>query len=155
MDITMAKKSDAKRKAKLKERRKQAEAAQSKTLAAPSEVGAWFAAHDAEPNIMAELVTEDGALFAYVEGDGNEWTLIVEDNPVAGTSDEIVALGMLLNVAVDGLATGNTSRLHFSQWLAQEIDERCEAAGIDWSSFARSLLPPEKRLLLLPAVQAI
>ncbi|KOB18746.1 hypothetical protein AE925_11055, partial [Xanthomonas arboricola] len=79
----------------------------------------------------------------------------VEDNPVAGTSDEIVALGMLLNVAVDGLATGNTSRLHFSQWLAQEIDERCEAAGIDWSSFARSLLPPEKRLLLLPAVQAI
>lgn len=91
----MAKKSDAKRKAKLKERRKQAEAAQSKTLAAPSEVGAWFAAHDAEPNIMAELVTEDGALFAYVEGDGNEWTLIVEDNPVAGTSDEIVALGML------------------------------------------------------------
>ena len=151
----MAKKSDAKRKAKLKERRKQAEVAQSQIFAAPSRVGEWAAAHDAEPNLMAELVTEDGALFAYVEGDGDEWTLIVEDNPVAGTSDEIVALGMLLNVAVDGVATGNTCSLHFSQWLAQEIDERCEAAGTDWSSFARSLLPPEKRLLLLPPVRAI
>ncbi len=147
----MGKQSDAKRKAKLKDRRKKAEAAQVRAVATQSKVAEWTAAHDAEPNIIAELVDEHGAVLACVEGDTDEcWTVVVDDEPVASASDEFVALSFFLGAAVDDKAAGNTSFIQFAPWLLEEIEQRCEAEKMEWQDFLRSLLPLEKQSLALP-----
>ncbi len=152
----MGRQSDAKRKAKLKDRRKKAEATLAQVVANQSKVAEWAAAFDAEPNIIAELVDEHGAVLAYVEGDADEnWTLVVDGEPVAGTSDEFVALSILLVAAVDDRAAGNTSFIQFGAWLIEEIERRCEAKNIEWEDFLRSLLPLEKQHLALPHQRAL
>jgi len=147
----MGKQSDAKRKAKLKDRRKKVEAALVRAVATQTKVAEWTAAHDAEPNIIAELVDEHGVVLAYVEGDADEsWTVVVDDEPVAGASDEFVALSFFLAAAVDDQAAGNTSFIQFMPWLLEEIEKRCESEKMEWQDFLRSLLPLEKRSLALP-----
>ncbi|WP_372164529.1 hypothetical protein [Xanthomonas euvesicatoria] len=147
----MAKKSDAARKAKLKERRKRAEAAQARSLTGPSKIEDWMAAFDAERNIIVELIGEDGALLAYVEGDdANLWTVVVDDDPIVGTDDEIAALGWLVGAAVDDIAEGNAPVLVYSPWIVEQVEARCEAENIQWHDFLRSLLPAEKRHMQLP-----
>lgn len=147
----MGKKSDAKRRAKLKDRRKKGEALLVRAVSAQPKVADWFAAHDAEPNVIVELVDGHGVILAYVEGAGDEdWTVIVGDDPVAGTSDTFVALGMFLVAAVNDRATGNESYMQFAPWLIEQIEMRCESANVDWEVFLRSLLPIELQQLALP-----
>jgi len=147
----VGKQSDAKRKAKLKDRCKKAEAGLARALATQSKVAEWAAAFDAAPNIIAELVDEHGTVLAYVEGDADEnWTVVVDDEPVAGVSDEFVALSLFLGAAVDDRADGNTSFIQFGPWLLEEIERRCEAEDIEWHEFLRSLLPTDKQHLALP-----
>ena len=147
----MGKKSDAKRRAKLKERRKKVEAHFARAVSSQTKVTEWIAAHDAEPNIIAELVDEGGTLLAYVEGDNEDnWTVVVGGVPVAGASDTLIALGMFLAAAVDDRASGNESYIQFSQWLIEEVEAQCEVKNLDWGGFLRSLLPIEKQLLPLP-----
>jgi len=152
----VGKQSDAKRKAKLKDRRKKAEAALARVVGTQSKVAEWAASFDAEPNIIAELVDEHGAVLAYVEGDDDEnWTVVVDDEPVAGTSDEFVALSLFLGAAVDDRAAGNTSFIQFGTWLIEEIERRCEANNMEWHDFLRALLPLEKQHLALPHQRAL
>lgn len=152
----MGKQSDAKRKARLKDRRKKAEGALARVVASQRKVAEWAAAFDAEPNIIAELVDHDGAVLAYVEGDADEnWTVVVDDEPIAGASDEFVALSLFLDAAVDDRAAGNTSFIEFGAWLLEEIESRCEAQNMEWEAFLRSLLPPEKQHLALPQQRAL
>ncbi|WP_426803420.1 hypothetical protein [Xanthomonas campestris] len=147
----MAKKSDAARKAKLKERRKRAEEAQARPLTGPSKVEDWMAAFDAERNIIIELIGEDGTVLAYVEGDDTgSWTVVVKDDPVAGTDDEIVALGWLVGAAVNDIAEGNAPVLVYSHWIVEQVEARCEAENIKWHDFLRYLLPAEKQHMQLP-----
>ncbi|MBN6102700.1 hypothetical protein JR064_11020 [Xanthomonas sp. CFBP 8703] len=147
----MAKKSDAKRRSKLKERRKRAEEAQARPKTGLSKVERWMAAFDAERNIIAELIGEDGTVLAYVEGDDTDsWTVVVDNDPVAGTSDEVATLGWLLDAAVDDIAAGNAPVLVLSLWLVEQVETRCEAANIEWHDFLRSLLPIEKQHMPLP-----
>ncbi|MBB3833877.1 hypothetical protein [Xanthomonas sp. WHRI 8932A] len=147
----MAKKSDAARKAKLKERRKRAEAAQARPLIGISKVEGWMAISDAERNVIVELIGEDGAVLAYVEGDDTDsWTVLVGGDPVAGTDDEIAALGWLVGVAVDDIADGNAPVLVYSHWIVEQVEARCEAEHIQWHDFLRSLLPAEKQHMQLP-----
>lgn len=148
----MGKKSDAERRAKLKERRKKVDASSSRTLSTQAKVDAWFAAHDAEPNVIAELLDEQGSSLARVEGgNSDDWVVVVGDEPIAGANDTFLALSMFLVAAVDDRAGGNESYMQFSQWLIEEIEARCEAEDVDWYDFLRSLLPPEKRRLDLPS----
>ena len=147
----MAKKSDAKRKAQLKERRNKFETTVARRLASQVRTNEWMAAHDALPNIIADLVDDDGAVLAYVEGEADEtWTVVVGGVPVAGTNEEFSALGWFLSAAVDDRSAGNSSFLRFSPWLIEEVDKRCEAGNVDFYDFLRSLLPSEKRHLTLP-----
>ena len=151
LGVVVGKQSDAKRKAKLKDRRKKAEAAFVRAVATQRKVTKWAAAHDAEPNIIAELVDELGAVLAYVEGEADQsWAVVVDDEPVAGASDEFLALGLFLGAAVDDRAAGNTSFIQFAPWLLEEIEKRCEAENMEWHDFLRSILPVEKRHLALP-----
>ncbi|WP_225043086.1 hypothetical protein [Xanthomonas campestris] len=151
----MGKKNRAKRASIVKERRKHAEAAQSRAAVAPGEAASWLGAHDAEPNVIMELVAEGGALLAYVESDDDGWTILVDDNPVAGTSEGIEALCMLLSLAADNIAAGSKPTLQISQWFAQEIEERCEATDAKVDDFLRTLVPAEKRLLPLPQLRIL
>ncbi|MBO9855145.1 hypothetical protein [Xanthomonas sp. A1809] len=147
----MAKKSDAARKAKLKERRRKAEEAQARPLTDPSKVENWMAVFDAERNVIVELIGEDGVVLAYVKGDDTDsWTVVVEDDPVAGTDDEIVALGWLVGAAVDQIAEGNVPALVYSHWIVEQVETRCKATNIEWNDFLRSLLPAEKQHMQLP-----
>ena len=110
-----------------------------------------MAAHDALPNIIADLVDDEGAVLADVEGEADEtWTVVVGGVPVAGTNEEFSALGWFLSAAVDDRSAGNSSFLRFSPWLIEEVDKRCEAGNVDFYDFLRSLLPSEKRHLTLP-----
>ena len=150
----VGKQSEAKRRAKLKVRRKRAEAVSARLPAIQSNGAGWCAASDAASNIIAELVDEEGSPLAYIEGKGDEsWTVVVGDMPVAGAADEFDALGMFLIAAVDDQADGNKSYMQFSPWLIEEIEKRCEAANMEWHDFLRALLPREKRLMALPPQQ--
>lgn len=152
----MGKQSDAKRKAKLRDRRKKAEAALIRAVVSQSKVAEWAAAHDAEPNIIAELVDEDGAVLAYVEGDADHgWTVMVDDETVAGATDEFVALSFFFGAAVDDRAAGNTAFIQYAPWLLEEVEKRCEAANMEWQDFLRSVLPVEKQHLALPQQRAM
>ncbi len=147
----MGKQPDAKRKAKLTERRRKHEASVSKVVANQSKAADWIATFDAEPNVIAELVDEQGTVLVYVEGDTDEnWTVFVDREPTAGTNDEFAALGWLLSAAVDDQVAGNNSFIRFSPWLLEEIEKRCEAENLDWYEFLRSLLPRDKQHLGLP-----
>ncbi|WP_153066899.1 hypothetical protein [Xanthomonas arboricola] len=147
----MAKKSDAARKAKLKERRKNAEEARARPSTGTSKVERWAADFGAERNIIIELVGEHGTVLAYVEGDDTDsWTVVVNDDPVAGTDDEIAALGWLVGAAVDDIANGNAPVLVYSHWLVEQVEARCESANIELHDFLRSLLPFEKQHMRLP-----
>lgn len=147
----MGKKSDAKRRAKLKERRKKVEAHLTRETSTQTKIAEWVAAYDAEPNIIAELVDGDDTPLAYVEVDNEEnLIVVVGDEPVAGASDTFVALGMFLVAAVDDRASGNESYIQFSQWLIEKIDAQCESRDLDLVDFLRSLLPIEKRQMALP-----
>lgn len=151
LGATMAKKSDAARKAKLKERRRKAKEAQARPLTGPSKVENWMAVFDAERNIIVELIGEDGAVLAYIEGDDTDsWTVIVGDKPVSGIDDEIVALGWLVGAAVDDIADGNAPVLVYSHWIVEQVEARCEATNLEWHDFLRSLLPAEKQHMQLP-----
>ncbi|PPT84728.1 hypothetical protein XarzCFBP7410_05445 [Xanthomonas arboricola pv. zantedeschiae] len=110
-----------------------------------------MAAFDAERNIIVELIGEDGAVLAYVEGDDtNSWTVVVQDDPVAGTDDEIVALGWLVSAAVDDIAEGNAPVLVYSHWIVEQVEARCGATNLEWHDFLRSLLSTEKQHMQLP-----
>ncbi|MBB3885300.1 hypothetical protein ABQE95_01320 [Xanthomonas campestris pv. campestris] len=147
----MAKKSDAARKAKLKEPRKNAEEARARPSTGSSKVERWAAAFDTERNIIVELVREDGTVLAHVEGDdADSWTVVVDDDPVAGTDDEIVALGWLVGAAVDDIAESNAPVLVYSHWIVEQVEARCEAENIKWHDFLRYLLPAEKQRMQLP-----
>lgn len=152
----MGKQSDAKRKAKLKERRKKAEAASARVLVDPDKIAEWFAAHDAEPNIIAELFDEDDVRMAHVQGEDDElWTIVIGGEPIAGTSDEFAALAMFLNAVVDDREQGKTSYMRFSTRLLEEIEARSAAANIEELDFLMSLLAPEKRRLALPQIRVM
>ena len=156
LGAVVGKQSDAKRKAKLKDRRKKQEAAVSRVVASQTKVAKWVAALDAEPNIIAELVDVHGALLAYVEGDAEEnWTVVVDSVPVAGTSDEFAALSWFLSATVDDQAAANTSFIQFSPWLLEEVEKLCEAKNMEWNDFLRSLLPLEKQHLKLPGQRVV
>lgn len=58
----MGKQSDARRKAKLKERQRRVEAAAARSSGVNSNVAAFFKAYDSEPNVIAELLDESGGL---------------------------------------------------------------------------------------------
>ena len=97
-----------------------------------------------------------GALLAYVEGDAEEnWTVVVDSVPVAGTSDEFAALSWFLSAAVDDQAAGNTSFIQFSPWLLEEVEKLCEAKNMEWNDFLQSLLPLDKQHLKLPGQRVI
>lgn len=152
----MGKKSDAKRRAKLKERRKKEETYLVRAASAQAKVAEWIAAHDAEPNVIAELVDERGTPLAYVEGNNDDnWIVVVGDEPVSGSSDTFVALAMFLVAAVDDQACGNESYIQFSQWLIEEIEAQCESKNLDLVDFLRSLLPADKQRLGLPPLRAL
>lgn len=156
LGVVVGKQSDAKRKAKLKDRRKKQEAALSRVVASQTRVAKWVAAFDAEPNIIAELVDVHGAPLAYVEGDAEEnWTVVVDNVPVAGTSDEFAALSWFLSAAVDERAAGNKSFIQFTPWLLEQVEKLCEAKNMEWNDFLRSLLPLEKQHLKLPEQRVI
>lgn len=147
----MGKQPDAKRRARLKERRKKAEATLARAFAAQSKVSEWSSAHDTEPNIIVELVDENGAALAHIEGDDDDmWTVVVNYDPVISVDDEFIALGLFLSAAVDEKAAGDTSWIQFGTWLIEEIERRCETANMNWEDFLRSLLPLEKRYMALP-----
>ena len=152
----MGKKADEKRRAKLKDRRKKAETYVARTVSAQSKVADWIATHDAEPHIIAELVNEHGVLLAYVEGvNGDSWTVVVGDNPVAGASGTFVALGMFLVAAVNDRTSGNESYIEFAPWLIEEIEARCETANLGCQDFLRSLLPIEMQQFSLPPQRSL
>lgn len=149
------KKSDAKRREKLKARRKKAEAHLVRLASTQAKVDEWIAAHDAEPNVIAELVDQNDTALAHIEGNSDTWTVVVGDDPVAGASDVFVALSLFLVAAVDDQVAGNESYIQFSQWLIEEIEVRCEKENIDVESFLRSILPAEKKMLKLPPHRAL
>ena len=116
----------------------------------------WFAEFDATPNVIAELLDQDDAVLAYIEGniDGG-WTVLVADVPVAGTDDEMIALGWLLTAAVDDTEAGEKSFLQFAPWLVEEIERQCGARNVEWLELLRSLLPPGKRHKSLPQQRSL
>ncbi|WP_349998147.1 hypothetical protein [Stenotrophomonas lacuserhaii] len=153
----MSKQSDAKRKAKLKERQRKVEAAAARSSGGSSKVAAFYKAYDAEPNVIAELLDESGAALAHVEGsaDGEAWTIVVMGEAAAGTDDEFLALGLLLGMAIDDRTADGESFIQFSPWLAEQIEERCHARGADPEQFLRSLLSMDKRGAALPPVRVL
>lgn len=153
----MGKQSDAKRKAKLKERQRKMEAAAARSSGVSSNVAAFFKDYDAEPNVIAELLDESGAALAHIEGcaDGEYWTIVVMGEAAAGTEDEFLALGLLLGMAIDDRAAEGESFIQFSPWLVEQIEERCGANGGDPDQFLRSLLPMDKRGAALPPVRML
>lgn len=153
----MGKQSDAKRKAKLKERQRKVEAAAARSAGVNSNVAAFYKAYDLEPNVIAELLDESGATLAHVEGgaDGENWTIVVMGEAAAGTDDEFLALGLLLGMAIDDRAAEGESFIQFSPWLVEQIEERCDARGTDPNKYLRSLLPMDKRSAALPPVRIL
>lgn len=153
----MGKQSDAKRKAKLKERQRKVEAAAARPSGVSSNVAAFFKAYDAEPNVIAELLDESGAALAHVEGslDGEHWTILVMGEAAAGTDDEFLALGLLLGMGIDDRAAEGESVIQVSPWLVEQIEERCGARGCDLDQFLRSLLTTDKRDAALPPVRVL
>ncbi len=152
----MKKNSDAKRRAKLKERRNRAQQHTVLMQSKQAKVAEWIAAHDAEPNVIADLVDDHGISLCRVEGrSDDDWIVIVGDEPTAGSNDAFTALGMLLNAAVDDREHGDESYIQFSAWLVEEIEARCEATEMELEEFLRSLLPVEKRRLALPRQRAL
>ncbi|QHB73508.1 hypothetical protein [Stenotrophomonas sp. 364] len=153
----MGKQSDAKRKAKLKERQRRAEAAAARSSGVNSNVAAFFKAYDSEPNVIAELLDQSGGALAHVEGsaDGENWTIVVMGEAMAGTHDEFLALGLLLGMAIDDRAAEGESFIQFSPWLVEQIEESCDARGADPDQFLRSLLPMDKRDAALPPVRIL
>jgi len=150
------KKSDAKRREKLKARRKNAEAHLVRLASTQAKVAEWIAAHDAEPNVIAELVDENGTALAHVEGSSDDtWVVVVGDDPVAGATDVLVALGLFMVAAVDDQAAGNKSYIQFSQWLIEEIEAQCETENLEVEGYLRSILPVEKKMLALPPHRAL
>ncbi|NYZ62030.1 hypothetical protein [Luteimonas deserti] len=150
----MGKQSDAKRKAKLKERRKIRDAAIARSGSSREAIAKWMAAQEGEPNINAELVDEHGAVLARLEGDSEElWTVYVGDDPIAGSHDEFIALGFLLTAAVDEHALGRTCFLQFYPWLLEEIERRCAESEMEWQKLLSDLLPPDRQHLALPPHQ--
>lgn len=150
------KKSDARRREKLKARRKKAEAHLVRLASTQAKVAEWIAVHDADPNVIAELVDGNGTVLAHVEGSSDDtWVVVVGDDPVAGASDVFVALGLFLVAAVDDQAAGNESYIQFSQWLIEEIEVRCEIENLEVDGFLRSILPVEKQMLALPPHRAL
>ena len=146
----MGKQSDAKRRAKLKERRKRAEAAVSRVSSQDRDAQESMAAFDAGPYVVVSLLDDAGGTIAHVEGNaaGEDWTVVVDQAAVAGSDDEFVALAFLLGVAADRNTSGQL--LQFSPWMVEEIDRRCEASGQSYVEYLQSLLPSEKRGLPLP-----
>lgn len=146
----MGKRSDAKRRAKLRERRKKVEAAAGRVSSQDPSGQDWIATFDAEPYVVASLLDDAGSTIAHVEGDtkGEDWMVVVDGAAVAGSDDEFVALALLLGVASDRYAPGQL--LQFSPWMTEEIDRRCEANGKSYSEFLRSLLPSERQSSMLP-----
>lgn len=109
-----------------------------------------MAAHHAEPNFIAELVDEHSAVVTYLEAGTEEtWTDVVDDESVAGASDEWAALSLFLIVSVDDRAAGNTSLIQLTPWLLEEIEKRCQAANVDGQDFLQSLLPLTKENMTL------
>jgi hypothetical protein len=80
---------------------------------------------------------------------------MVGGESVAGTSDEFSALAMFLNAAADDRQSGGTSYMRFSPRLLEEVEARCVALNIGGWTFLMSLLPPEKRRLMLPQIRAM
>lgn len=150
--VVMAKQADAKRRAKLKERRKRVESAVSRVSSNDPAAQAWFAAFDAEPYVVVSLLDSAGVVIAQVEGDsdGEDWTVVVDGVAVAGTDDEIVALALILSVSTDRHPIGLL--LQFSPWMTEKIERRCEDLGMRHDEFLSSLLPPERRVMALPPV---
>lgn len=153
----MGKQSDAKRKAKLKERKRKVEAAAVRSSGLNPNVAAFFDAYDAEPNVIAELLDESGAALAHVEGsaDGEMWTIAVMGEAAAGTDDEFLALGLLLGMAIDDRAAEGECLIQLSPWLVEQIEAHCDAIGEDTDQFLRSLLPMDKRGAALPPVRTL
>jgi len=153
----VGKQSDAKRKAKLKERKRRINVAASRSSGLSSNVAEFFRAYDAEPNVIAELLDESGVVLAQVEGslDGDIWTVVVMGEVAAGTDDEFLAVGLLLGMAIDDQASEGESFIQFSPWLVEQIEERCDVSAVDPDQFLRSLLPKEKRGAALPSVRVL
>lgn len=146
----MAKKSDAKRRAKLKDRLRRHEAAAGRVQVPQTDAVQWSRGYDTEPNVIVELVDSSGFSKAHVEGDGEDWVVAVGDVAAGGSDDVFVALGMLLGISLESEFHGPT--LRFSPWLIEEFDERCEALGVDYEQLLRSLLAPSYRELQLPSI---
>ena len=147
----MSKNCDAKRRAKLKARRRNAEQQAVLTQSKQAKIAEWIASHHAEPNVIAELVDAHGISICRVEGNNDEgWIVVVGQEPAAGSNDTFAALSLLLSAAVDDRAHVEDSYIQFSPWLTREVERRCEAGNVSWDDFLRSLLPCDKRQLSLP-----
>lgn len=144
----MAKQSEAKRRAKLKDRRRRHEAAAGRVQVHQTDAVQWSKGFGAEPNVIVELVDSSGFSKAHVEGDGEDWVVAVGDVAAGGSDDVFVALGMLLGISLESEIHSPT--LRFSPWLIEEFDERCEALGVDYEQLLGSLLAPSNRELQLP-----
>lgn len=146
----MAKQSDAKRRAKLKDRRRRQEEAAGRVQVPQADAVQWSREYDAEPNVIVELVDSSGFRRAHVEGDGEDWVVAVGDVAAGGSDDVFVALGILLGISLESGIQGLV--LQFSPWLIEEVDERCEVQGMDYEQLLRSLLAPSHRALELPSI---
>lgn len=113
----MAKQSDAKRRAKLKDRRRRHEAAAGRVQVPQMDAVQWSRGHDAEPNVIVELVDSSGFSRAHVEGDGEDWVVAIGDVAAGGSDDVFVALGMLLGISVESEIHGPA--LRFSPGLSR------------------------------------
>ncbi|MFL7958793.1 hypothetical protein ACKAWT_20800 [Xanthomonas vasicola] len=151
----MAKKSDAKRRAKLKERRKNAEASQARIMAAPDVPYEWKGPTGDEPETIAALTSDDGDQIAYIEGYSDDgWEFVVDYQTVAASSDDLAMLKLFLDESTNYVSYGNVA-MSFSPWLIEKLEARCEAESIQWNDLLRSLLPVEKQHMQLPQQRAM
>ncbi|MBV6885453.1 hypothetical protein KWH48_18290 [Xanthomonas campestris pv. euphorbiae] len=110
----------------------------------------WKGPSGDEPETIAALTSDDGDLIAYIEGYSDDgWEFVVDYQTIAASSDELAMLKFFLDKSINFASYGNVA-MAFSPWLTEKLEVRCEAEGIQWNDFLRSLLPIEKQYMQLP-----
>lgn len=137
----MSKKSHAKRAAKVKARKKQAFVPARGIRATTDEQVQQLMAQLDEDTAHAVLVAADNTTLMSLVSEGDEWLVLIGDEPVAGTTDLNVALGLLLRGAIDDKRGGEESYVQFSHYLMELLEEQVEASGMEWVPFMESLIP--------------
>lgn len=149
----MSKKSSSARRTKLKARHARLIALGNGELGRAASVTEWAAAYDAAPAVAVELLTDEGVRIASIESaPGEDFSLLILDEPVAGSHEAVHLLAPLLLAALDDIAVGGKCRLAFNQWFIDELESLCEAGDTDVVSLLRTFLPKERRGELLPSM---